>query len=51
MITSMDKFIVSLLPLATLAGGWLGFDVTPEWWASVAAVLGPVLVYLIPNKG
>lgn len=50
MITSIDKFLVSLLPFAALVGGWLGFDVTPEWWASVAAVAAPVLVYLIPNK-
>ena len=50
MLTSIDKFIVSLLPLAVVVGGWLGFNVTPEWWQSVAAAVSPVLVYLIPNK-
>lgn len=50
MITTIDKFIVALLPLASVVGGWAGFDVTPEWWQSVAAVAAPLLVYLIPNK-
>lgn len=50
MITTVDKFIVALLPLASIAGGWAGFDVTPEWWQSVAAVVTPALVYWIRNK-
>ena len=51
MFTNVDKFIMSLLPLATVAGGWVGFDVTPEWWEGVAVVASPVLVYFIANKG
>lgn len=50
MITSIDKFLLSLLPLVSIVGGWAGFNVTPEWWQSVVAVATPVLVYLIPNK-
>ena len=51
MSTSINKFLLSLLPLVTIAGGWLGFDVTAEWWQAVVAAVTPVLVYVIPNKG
>jgi hypothetical protein len=50
MVTSVDKFLLSLLPLVTIVGGWLGADVDPEWWNAVVAAAAPVLVYLIPNK-
>ena len=51
MLTSVDKFLLSLLPLVTMLGAWVGFDVTPEWWEAVAGAVSPVLVYLIGNKG
>lgn len=49
--TNIDKFLMSLLPLVTMLGGYLGFDVTPEWWTAVVAALAPILVWVIPNKG
>lgn len=51
MFTNIDKFLMSLLPLVTMLGGYLGFDVTPEWWAAVVAALAPILVWVVPNKG
>ncbi len=50
MLTSVDKFLMSLLPLVAMLGAWLGFDVTPEWWQSVVAAVTPLLVWLFPNK-
>lgn len=50
MLTSIDKFLMSLLPLVTMAGAWIGADVTPEWWTAVVAALTPILVFLFPNK-
>lgn len=50
MLTSVDKFLMSLLPLIVMLGGWLGFDVTPEWWQSVVAAVTPLLVWAMPNK-
>ena len=50
MITSVDKFLVSLLPLVTIVGGWVGADVSPEWWNAVVAAVTPVLVFAFPNK-
>ena len=50
MVTSVDKFLLSLLPLVSIVGTWVGADVTPEWWNAVVAAVAPVLVYLFPNK-
>lgn len=51
MFTNVDKFLMSLLPLVTMAGAWVGFDVTPEWWEATVAAVSPVLVYFVANKG
>ena len=50
MMTSIDKFLLSLLPIVAIIGGYLGFDVTAEWWQAAVAAIAPVLVYFIPNK-
>ena len=49
-MTNYTKFIMSLLPFVTIVGGWVGFDVTPEWWTAVASAATPVLVWAFPNK-
>ena len=50
MFTQIDKFLLSLLPLVTIMGGYFGFDVTAEWWQAVVAAAAPVLVYFVPNR-
>lgn len=45
-----NKAWAAFLPLAVMVGSWLGFDVTPEWWTTVGAVVTPVLVYQLANK-
>ncbi len=45
-----NKAWAAMLPLAVLVGGWLGLDVTPEWWQAVGAAVAPVLVYIVANK-
>ena len=50
MLTSLDKALVALLPLVTMLGNFIGFDVTPEWWTAVVAVITPIGVYWIANK-
>ena len=50
MFTQIDKFLLSLLPFVTILGGYLGFDVTAEWWQAVVAAVAPVFVWLVPNK-
>lgn len=49
-MNKFNKLWASLLPLATMAGGFLGFEVTPEWWSAVAVAATPILVYYLPNK-
>ena len=50
MLTSIDKFLVSLLPLVTMIGGYFGADISPEWWQAVATAIAPPLVWYIANK-
>lgn len=50
MFSSVDKFLISLFPLIGLLGGYLGFEVSPEWWQSVIAAVTPILVWAVPNK-
>ena len=50
MFTNFDKFFSSLLPLATILGGYFGFEVTPEWWMALAAVISPIAVFAFPMK-
>ena len=50
-MSNFTKFFMSLLPLVTMAGGYVGLEVTPEWWQAVATALAPILVIWFPNKG
>lgn len=50
MLTSFDKFLVSLLPLVAMLGAYLGFEVTAEWWQAVVAAVTPIFVWIFPNK-
>lgn len=50
MLTTVDKFLMSLLPLITMIGSYFGADITPEWWTAVVAVIAPLGVYFIANK-
>ena len=50
MITSVDKFLLSLLPAVTMGGAYLGFDVSAEWYQAAVTAVAPMLVWLIPNK-
>ena len=45
-----NKAWAALLPLAVMIGGWLGMDVTPDWWMGLGAILAPVLVFVVPNR-
>ena len=46
-----NKAWAALLPLAVMIGGWLGMDVTPEWWMALGAVASPIAVYFVRNGG
>lgn len=50
MLTSIDKFLMSLLPLVTMIGTYFGADVTPEWWTAVVAAVTPIGVWWVRNK-
>ena len=38
-----------VVPLVVFALAYFGFDATPEWTASLAAVGTAILVWLVPN--
>ncbi len=50
MLTSVDKFLMSLLPAVTMAAGYFGWDISVEWYQALVTTVAPALVWLFPNR-
>ncbi|MGI9489166.1 MAG: hypothetical protein ACR2RF_25425 [Geminicoccaceae bacterium] len=44
------KALLAAFPMVAMAGNYLGFDVTPEWWEGAIVVVTPLLVWWLSNN-